>query len=78
MFEISDTIFFVLTVIRANVPRLCLDEVFEQKTETANIVANELKKVMLYEFAAYTVVNGSINRSIRTRPSKCKLSTGYV
>lgn len=56
MFKISNTIFFVLTVIRANVPRLCLDEVFEQKTETANIVANELKKVMIYEFTANTVI----------------------
>ncbi|CAO2816255.1 unnamed protein product [Amaranthus hypochondriacus] len=37
---------YVYDVIRANVPRLCLDEVFEQKTETANIVANELKKAM--------------------------------
>jgi regulator of protease activity HflC (stomatin/prohibitin superfamily) len=37
---------FFLTVVRASVPRMLLDDVFEQKNEIAKNVAEELEKVM--------------------------------
>jgi hypothetical protein len=37
---------FFLTVVRASVPRMLLDDVFEQKKEIAKNVAEELEKVM--------------------------------
>lgn len=37
-----------VTVVRASVPRMILDDVFEQKNEIAKTVAEELEKVLLY------------------------------
>lgn len=37
---------YVFDVVRASVPRMILDDVFEQKDEIAHNVANELEKVM--------------------------------
>lgn len=42
---ISHTFSFSVTVIRASVPRLHLDDVFEQKNDIAKEVADELEKV---------------------------------
>jgi hypothetical protein len=37
---------FFLTVVRASIPRMLLDDVFEQKNEVAKNAAEELEKVM--------------------------------
>lgn len=42
---ISETSIFCVKVIRATVPRLELDAVFEQKNEIAKAVEEELEKV---------------------------------
>lgn len=48
MWYVPDRIFFcyIMAVLRASVPRLKLDDVFEQKNDVAKNVAEELGKVI--------------------------------
>lgn len=49
------------TVIRASVPKLELDQVFEQKTGIARVVENELEKVANLFLSKLLVLNGFNN-----------------
>lgn len=45
---------FLCIVVRALVPRMNLDELFEQKGEVARAVLEELEKVMLYAVGTHS------------------------
>lgn len=48
--------FFALPVIRASVPKLTLDDTFEQKNEIAKAVEEELEKV--YDLLLFIILFG--------------------
>ena len=57
-------LFFIQNpVVRAHVPRMTLDEVFEQKSDVAKIVLEELEKVeLLHIFASIIYIADIVQR----------------